>query len=167
MEGEDDCVVMCNTFVNSCWEAPSTKKTVLRWHWICPYAVQFPLFDELCFTSWTAKQRLQVPIPKKPQSVQLLERDLHVVPKLEQMPLAFYQYSPWSHFLNVFVHVFLYLRIFYLPDGFLSNYRVSSEETSDTSGMGCIMCSLSSGIFWPKCKVSEEHGFRKQVTVSP
>ena len=93
MEGEDDCVLLCKTFVNSCWEAPSTKKTALRWHWKLGYVLA--QFSSLCLMnyalqiSWTAKQRLQVPIPKKPQSVQLLERDMHVVPKLEQVPLAF------------------------------------------------------------------------------
>ena len=87
---------------------------------ICPCAVQFPLFDELCFTSWTAKQRLQVLIPKEPQSEQLLERDMHVVPKLEQVPLAFplVSFPPGRIFWNCSYSFFSVLT-YGLPGGFV------------------------------------------------
>ena len=86
---------------------------------ICPCSVQFSLFDELCFTSWTAKLRLQVPIPKEPQSVQLLERDQHVVLKLEQMPLAFLVISflPGRIFWTSSYSCFFSVLTFGLPGG--------------------------------------------------
>ena len=140
---------------------------------ICPCAVQFPLFDELCFTSWTAKQRLQVPIPKEPRSVQRLLRDKPARSSktwVNAMSFSCYQFSSWSHFLNVFVQLFFFCTYLWSARRVSSNWITMyhlKRLLRDTSGMGCIICSLSSGIFGPKCKVSEEHRFRKQTTVSP
>ena len=82
---------MCSSVQHICKlyaEAPSAKDTEF---WmtlkirICPCTVQFPLFDEICLHhEQLNKLRLQVLIPKEPHSVQLLVRDLYIVPKLEQ-----------------------------------------------------------------------------------
>ena len=129
---------------------------------ICPCPVQFPLFDEICFTSWTAKKRLQVPILKEPHSVQLLLRDLYEVSKLEQRPWAF-QFSSWSHFLKVFVQFFFFCTYRWSARRIRSNHHVSAEETSDTSGLYYLLAVIRK--FGPKCNVFEERGFRKQATI--
>ena len=73
------------------------------------------------------------------------------------------------HFFFLVTFFKVFVQFFFFCTYLCSARRVrSDEETSDvTSGMGCIIYSLSSGIFGRKCKVSEEHGFRKQATVSP
>ena len=76
------------------------EENALRWHWKLGYApVQsgyFLLLDKLCFPSWTAKQRLQVLIPKEPHSVQLLV----LVPSSEIWVKAI-SFSCWSVFFLV------------------------------------------------------------------
>ena len=95
---------------------------------ICPCAVQFSLFDELCFTSWTAKLRLQVLIPKEPHSVQGLVRDrpARSSKTLGRRPWAFLViiFSSWSHFLNVFVQFFFSVLTFVLSGGFVQMKRL-------------------------------------------
>ena len=145
------------------------EETALRWHWKLGYnPVQsgyFLLLDKLCFPSWTAKQRLQVLIPKEPHSVQLLV----LVPSSEIWAKAI-SFSCWSvFFLVTFFErvrtVFFSVLTFGLPGGFvqITMYRLKRLLIPP----GCIICSLSSRLFGPKCKVSEEHGFRNKATVSP
>ena len=146
------------------------EETALRWHWKLGYApVQsgyFPLLDKLCFPSWTAKQRLQVLITKEPHSVQLLV----LVPSSKIWAKAI-SFSCWSvfflvtHFSNVFVQFVFSVLTFSLPGGFvqITMYRLKRLLIPP----GCIICSLSSRLFGPKCKVSEEHGFSEKATVSP
>ena len=108
---------------------------------ICPCPVQFPLFDEICFTSWTAKKRLQVPILKEPHSVQLLLRDLYEVSKLEQRPWAF-QFSSWSHFWKCSYSFFFSV----LTVGRLGEFvQITMYQLKRLLILpACIICSLSS-----------------------
>ena len=119
---------------------------------ICPCSVQFSLFDELCFTSWTAKLRLQVPIPKGASVRTTFRKGPACSSKTWANAISFscYQFSSWSHFLNVFVQLFFFCTYLWSARRFSSNHHASSEETSDTSGRGCIICSLSSGRFLNK-----------------
>ena len=129
---------------------------------ICPCAVHFPLLDELCFPSWTAKQRLQVLIPKEPHSVQLLVRDLYLDPKLEQRPWVFLVWSVFFlvTFFELVCIVFFSVLTFGLQGGFVQFTMYHLKRLLIPPG--CIICALSSRIFGPKCRVSEEHGFRKK-----
>ena len=101
------------------WIRRSTEgdETVLRLHWKLGYApVQsgyFPLHDKLCFPSWTAKQRLQVLIPKEPHSIQLL--DLVPSSKIWAKSIS-YLVDPFSsgHIFRTCSHSF-YFFFLYLP----------------------------------------------------
>ena len=80
------------------------------------------------------------------------------------MSFSYYQFSSWSNFLNVFVQIFFVLT-FGLPGGFvhITMYQLKRIPTLSD----CIIRLLSSGIVGPKCKGSEEHGFKAQAIVSP
>ena len=124
------------------WIRRSTEgdETVLRLHWKLGYApVQsgyFPLHDKLCFPSWTAKQRLQVLIPKEPHSIQLLV----LVPSSKIWAKSIsYLVDPFSsgHIFRTCSHSFYFFFCTYLWSAgrVCSNHHVSSEETPDTSGL--------------------------------
>ena len=146
------------------------EETALRWYWKLGYApVQsgyFPLLDKLCFPSWTAKQRLQVLITKEPHSVQLLV----LVPSSKIWAKAI-SLSCWSVFFLVtfFERVrkvfFFSVLTFGLLGGFVQITMYHLKRL--LIPLGCITCSLSPRLFGPKCKVSEERGFRNKAKVSP
>ena len=117
---------------------------------------------EICFTSRTAKNRLQVLIPKESHFCTTFSKGpvLGSKPSAKAMRFSGYQFSSWSHFLKR-VRIFFFSTYLRSARRVRSNHHVSAEQTSDISGLYMYHLLAAIRNCCNKCKVSEEHEFRK------
>ena len=161
VHGRRGCVLMCNAFVNSYWEAPS-KETGLRWHW--KLGNDLAQFSSCCLMNYA----LHLEQLNKGYTGSNSKRASFCTTWAKAMSFScwsvFFLVTFFERVLTVFFRTYLWS-----ARRVSSNHHVSFEETSEIllTPPGCVICSPSSRIFGPKCKVSEEHGFIKKATVSP